>query len=228
MSEQQTHLITVPLTPAEARERHVEALATEIKQPIARLLPALGFQNPLLRGGLWRVPDVRECPVCGVGVDPDRPADTPWLYGAQKITCVCGCEIGPRELLEIYADTDEKLDAVLAKISVGRTELIRSYVLELRLTAEGHKPEKYRRAAGTDVTEVLRRLEVTGESTVRGVCVDAIDRLTAETTIRSEMEIPWCPKIELDHKGGLADVGWHRAAPSGPERELARRRRVAV
>jgi hypothetical protein len=229
MSEQQTHLITVPLTPAEARERHVEALATEIKQPIARVLRAVGLREPLLRGGQWRLIDVTECPTCGVGTDPDRPDDTPLLVGAQKVTCVCGCTFDARGLLETFAPTPEKLDAALSQISVGRAELTRFYFFDLQTNspAEG-EAAKYRRAAGTDVTEVLRRLEVSGESVVRAVCVDAIDLLVAQSTIRSDREIPWRERLPLDHRGELMDVAWHNAPLSRPERELRRRRQMAV
>jgi hypothetical protein len=228
MSEPQTHLVTVDLSAAEARERHIEALASEIKQPVARVLRALGFRDPLLRGGQWRMADVAKCPTCGVGADPKRPDDAPLLVGAQKVTCVCGCEFDARGLLETFAPTPEKLDAALSQISVGRAELTRFYCLELQTNspAENEEP-KYRRAAGANVIELLRRLEVTGESIVRGVAVDAADMMTAQATIRSEgVQIPWRDRLPLDHKGELMDVGWHGAELSRNERELQRRRRA--
>jgi hypothetical protein len=225
MSEIIIHLIIVALTPAVARESHVEALANQIRQPIARVLRALGLRDPLLRGGQWRLTDVKECPTCGVGTDPDRPDDTPLLVGAQKVTCVCGCEFDARGLLETFAPTPEKVDAALSQIAVGRAELTRFYFFDLQTNspAEG-ETAKYRRAVGTDMIEVLRRLEVTGESIVRGVAVDAIDLLVAQSTIRSDREIPWHPRLPLDHRGELMDVNWHNAQPSRPELELMRRR----
>ena len=228
MNEPQTHLITVDLSAAEKRERHIEALATEIKQPIARVLPALGLKSPLLRGGSWRLADVAECPTCGATADPDRPDDTPLLAGSSTVVCVCGCSLGPRELLETFAPTPEKLDAALAKISVGRAELTRFYCLDLQTNtpAENETP-KYRRAVGRDITEVLARLEVTGESIVRAVAIDSIDLMTAQTTIRGTAEIPWCERLPLDHKGQLMTVDWHNAPLSFPERELQRRHRHA-
>jgi len=221
------HLIKVPLTPAEAREHHITALCTSVRMPIARVLPALGFRDPLLRGGQWRLTDVDTCPTCGVGADPDRPDDLPLLVGSSAVVCVCGCELGPRELLEIYADTDEKLDAALSQISVGRQSLARFYFFDLQTSSpgEGETP-KYRRAVGSDVLEVLRRLEVTGESTVRAVVIDAADLVVAQSTIRSASEIPWHPKLPLNYKGELERVDWHNAPLSRNERELQRRRRA--
>jgi hypothetical protein len=227
MSEPKANSITVDLSAAEARERHIESLATEIRQPIARLLPALGFRSPQMCGGSLRVPGLTTCPACGVTAPADRPGDLPWLVGASTITCEGGCELGVRELLELLCHTDEELDAVLAQITVGRASLTRFYALELRLNEPiGKEPPKWRRAVGRDVLEVLRRLEVDGSSVVRGVVVDAIDMMAAQTALRSESEIPWCDRLPLDHRGELMRPDWHGAELSQPERELLRRMAV--
>lgn len=224
----QPHLITVPLPPEQIRELHIEALCTSVRQPIARVLKAVGLKDPLMRGGSWRLTDVPECPTCGTGADPDRPDNTPLLAGAQKVVCVCGCSFDARGLLEVFAPTPEKLDAALDKISVGRPSLTRHYIFDLQTnTPEGEDLPKHRRAVGDNVTEVLRRLEVTGDSVVRGVVVDAIDAVAAQAALRAESDVPWHPKVPLDHRGELMDVGWHNAPLSFPERELQRRHRHA-
>ena len=225
------HSVTLELKPADKRERKTSNLETEIRQPVDRILTAAKL-HVLRRGGLMRVADMPECSKCGATAPPGRPDDTPWLVGSQKISCTGGCELGPRELLEILCPTDKELDDLLAKISVGHAALTRFFVLELQVNtpAEGEAPKR-RRAIGTDVIATLARLEPIAGSIVRGVVIDAIDLMAVHQLVRGEgaETLPWCPRIELDYRGELADVHWHGAELSFAERELMRRRaRMAV
>jgi hypothetical protein len=216
------HLITVSLTPAEARELHVAALCAEVKQPIQRFVTALGFQS-VMRGGQQRVVDVTECPQCGATAPDGRPDLVPWVAGSREIHCTGGCVITPRQLAEIY-------DGVLEKIQAGRPTLSRYYALRLQINtpAEGEEP-KWRAAIGADLLATLDRLEPLGDSIVRAVAVDAIDLVTAQAAIRNPAtEIPWHPRLPLNFRGELMDTGWHGAQLTPAERELMRRRRVAV
>lgn len=224
MSKLKTHLITADMSLAQKRELHVESLANEVRQPIERLLPALGFRSPQMRGGMWRVVDVTTCPACGATAPVGRADLVPWTFGSKRILCDNGCELGVRELLDLLCKTDEELDAVLGKIQAGRPSLRRFYVLELRLNepAEGEEA-KWRRAIGDDVTETLRRLEPNGEDTVRAIAVDAADLMAVQTLIRSESDLPWCDRLPIDHRGRLMRMSWHNAPLSFAERELQRR-----
>jgi hypothetical protein len=212
------HLVTVSLTPAEARELHLAALCATVKQPIQRMLTALGFQS-LMRGGQHRIVDVAVCPLCSATAPDERPDLVPWTAGSREIRCDGGCTITPRQLAEIY-------DGVLEKIQVGRPSLGRYYGLQLQINtpAEGEEP-KWRTAIGADLLATLDRLEPLGDSVVRACCVDAIDLVTAQAAIRSSTdEIPWHPRLPLNYKGELTDIAWHGAELSRNERELMRRR----
>lgn len=221
------HLVIVTPKPSEVRERHINALATEIRQSTERVLPALGFRSPQMRGGVWRVIDVPTCPSCGTSAPADRPDLVPWVFGSQRILCDGGCEIGVRELLDLFCKTNREIDAVLLKVQAGRPLLHRYYILELQLSqpAEGEEP-KWRRVVSDDVTEALRRLDPSGEDIVRGVAVDATDLMTVQTLVRGESAIPWRERVPLDHRGRLLNVAWHGAPLSQAERELERRQAV--
>jgi hypothetical protein len=222
------HLITADIDPAQRRELHINALTTEIKQPLERLLPALGLRSPLMRAGVWRVVDVPACPQCGTSAPMDRSDLVPWVFRSQRVVCDGGCEFGPRELLDLFCKTDQELDAALAKVQAGRPALRRYYVLELRLSeAVGDTPAKWRRVVGDDVIATLARLELAGDAVVRGVVIDCADMMVAQSIARSDREIPWHERVPIDFRGRLLDIAWHGAPLSFAERQLQRRRRLA-